>query len=295
MTIVNELQRINNNIKASYTALSEKGAELPTKQNSDNLASTIANLEMGGGSGNDETLKSIVEATITDIVLPDNIEKIAEGFFRNGTTGYPFRNKNITSITANGVKEVGSYILSGHMDSLTEINLPNLEVIATGGLSTGGTASSFTCNVSKLKLGKLKNVGKEGFNGLFNPATGINQDVEYSFDNCVIGDNAFKYFNYPSFDGTGIKSIGAQIFSYCGKNIKKVWLPKTIETIATSDTTNGRMFRFDSNPSTPVKIFTDVPDENSIPSGWSVGWNLPSSYVTTIYGSTYQDFLNAEV
>lgn len=294
MTIVNELQRIENNIKASYSALEEKGAELPTKQNSDNLATTIANLEVGG-SGNDETLKSIVEGTATDIVLPDNVEKIAKYFFYK-STNYPFSN-GLNSIKANGVKEVEKYALAYHRETLTEINLPNLEVVGDVALASGAGAFSQTCRVRKIKLGKLTSIGTSGLGGIFNPASGITQEIEISFENCVIGETAFRFYNAPSFDGTGIKSIGTQIFSYCGNNLKKVWLPSTIETISASDTTNGRMFRFD-NPhvtNTRVTIYTDVADENSIPSGWGVGWNLPSSYVTTVYGATYEDFLNAEV
>lgn len=292
MTIVNELQRIENNIKASYTALEEKGAKLPTNQNSDNLASTIANLEVGG-SGNDEVLKGIVEATVTDVVLPDNVEKIAKYFFYK-SINYPFSN-GLNSIKANGVKEVEKNALYGHRETLTEINLPNLEIVGDSALSSGAGGFSQTCIVKKIKLGKLKSVGATGLGGIFNPASGINQEVEYSFDDCVIGTNAFKHYNFRSFDGTGIKSIDTQPFNYCGNNIKKLWLPKTIETISASDTTNGRLFRFDnaSSSKTAVTIYTDVADENSIPSGWSVGWNLPSTYVTTVYGATYEDFLNA--
>ena len=295
MSIAEQIQRIEDNIKASYTALADKGVTMPTNKNSDNLATTIENLEVGGGSSeNDEVLKGIVEVTATDIVLPDNVEKIAKYFFYK-STNYPFSN-GITSIKANGVKEVEKNAVANNRETLTEINLPNLEVVGDTALASGAGGFSQTCLVKKIKLGKLKSVGTSGFSGIFNPASGITQEIEMSFDNCVISTNAFKYYNAPSFDGTGIKSIGTCPFYYCGNNIKKLWLPSTIETISASNTTNGQLFRFDNaGPKTAVTIYTDVADENSIPSGWGVGWNSPSTYVTTVYGVTYEDFLNAEV
>lgn len=290
MTIVNEIQRIENNIANSYVALEEKGATLPTNQNSDNLASTIANLEIGGGS--DELLKSIVEATATEIVLPENIEKIAKYFFYD-SSNYPFSD-GLTSFKANGIKEVGAYGMAGHRDSMTTIELPNVEVIGNYGLSTLAYAFSDTTLTTKIKLGKLKSIGNKAFNGLFNPATTYNQEVEMSFNDCVIGTNAFAYYNLYSFDGTGIKSIGTQPFHYCGNDFRKIWLPKTIETISATTSSSGYLIRFNNAYSTTsVTIYTDVASEEEVPSGWADGWNYPTTYVTTVYGATYEDFLNA--
>ena len=42
MSIESEITRINNNIAATYTALSAKGATMPETENSANLASTVA-------------------------------------------------------------------------------------------------------------------------------------------------------------------------------------------------------------------------------------------------------------
>lgn len=49
MTIASEITRIQNNIAGAYTALSAKGATLPTNQNSANLATTVASVPAGGG------------------------------------------------------------------------------------------------------------------------------------------------------------------------------------------------------------------------------------------------------
>lgn len=286
MTIVNELQRIENNIKASYTALADKGATMPTKQNSDNLATTIANLEVGG-SGNDELLKGIVEGTATDIVLPDNVTKIAQYFFNGSGSSYPF-SYGITSIKATGVTEIGNNAFTSQ--DLKTIELPNLKIIGNYGLSTGANSPTTYSITEKIILGKLEKVGNYGFNGLFNPDSNITQEIEMSFNNCEIGNYAFRYYNLPSFDGTGVKSLGDQVFNYVGKNFKRVWFPSTIETITASS-----MFRFNSGGA--ITLYTDVEDENSIPTGWSSGWCAKNSggsgTIAIVYGATYEDFLNA--
>ena len=48
MSIESEITRINNNIAATYTALSAKGATMPAAENSANLASTVATVPSGG-------------------------------------------------------------------------------------------------------------------------------------------------------------------------------------------------------------------------------------------------------
>lgn len=48
LSIASEISRINQNIAAAYTACSEKGATLPSEQNSDHLADTIDSIVLGG-------------------------------------------------------------------------------------------------------------------------------------------------------------------------------------------------------------------------------------------------------
>lgn len=51
MSIASEITRINNNISAAYTAVSNKGGTLPLTQNSANLATAIGTISGGGSSG----------------------------------------------------------------------------------------------------------------------------------------------------------------------------------------------------------------------------------------------------
>lgn len=287
MTVLNELQRIENNIKASYTALADKGAELPTKQNSDNLATTIANLEVGGG-GNDEVLKSIIEGTATEIVLPDNVEKITSSLFRNAS-GYPFYNTNIKSIKANGVIEINAYGVAGQLKELETIEMPNVKKI-------GNYAFHSTLNgkIKKVVFGSLEEIGNYALYGVFNVDEAI--EANFGFNNCVVGDYAFVNYNQPSFDASGIKTLGKRVFNYKQKKFKKIWLPSTIETIDASSSSNSLFYAGESG--NYLTIYTDIPDESNVPNGWGSYWNHGGgNYLkpTTVYGATYEDFLNAEV
>lgn len=50
MSITSEITRINNNIAAAYAACSDKGATMPTAQNSANLADTVSSIQQGGSA-----------------------------------------------------------------------------------------------------------------------------------------------------------------------------------------------------------------------------------------------------
>lgn len=289
MSIYEQIKRIKTNIQNAYTALLNKGAELPEILISDNLPSTIENLKVGGGD--DELLKGIIEGTATDIVLPDNITKIAGSTFGRigNNVKYP---SNLVSIKGNGIIEIGSYGVndSNYIGTLKTIEFPNLKKIGNYGLSTGAASGSHYCIVEKIILGALEEIGQYAFNGLFNPTRSITQDIQMSFNNCVINDYAFRFYNLPSFDATGVKSFGKAVFDYAETSFKKVWFPSTIEAIYTTGTSSGKaMFR-----GANVTIYTDIPNETSVPTTWGTGWNYSyGGSVTMVYGATYEDFLAA--
>lgn len=65
MTISSELATLNTNMQNAYTACDNKGATIPDAQNMDNLATCIATIPSGGGSG-------ILETLMADIVAGNN-------------------------------------------------------------------------------------------------------------------------------------------------------------------------------------------------------------------------------
>lgn len=69
MSIKSEIDRIKSNVAAAYTALSAKGATIPTTKNSANLAAAIASI----ATQKAEQTKSVtVTANGTTTVTPDS-------------------------------------------------------------------------------------------------------------------------------------------------------------------------------------------------------------------------------
>mgnify|MGYP003300765500 CR=1 FL=1 len=67
MTVASEIQRIEGNISAAYTAADAKGATMPATENSDNLATCISSIPAGGGSGKYQLLERIKDDSNNEI------------------------------------------------------------------------------------------------------------------------------------------------------------------------------------------------------------------------------------
>lgn len=67
MTIASEITRIQTNIANAYTAASGKGATIPATENSDNLATCIASIPSGGGSGKYQLLERVKDDNNNEI------------------------------------------------------------------------------------------------------------------------------------------------------------------------------------------------------------------------------------
>ena len=63
MSITSEITRINNSIAAAYAACSDKGATMPTAQNSANLADTVSSIQQGGSA---EVMSDYIDFIDTD-------------------------------------------------------------------------------------------------------------------------------------------------------------------------------------------------------------------------------------
>ena len=55
MSVATEIKRLSTNIKNALTALTEKGVDVPTGANSNNLAELISTIETGGGGAEIKT------------------------------------------------------------------------------------------------------------------------------------------------------------------------------------------------------------------------------------------------
>ena len=68
MSIQSEIDRINDNVASTYTALSEMGATMPETQNSDNLPGTVRTVPTGGGSKTVQTDWNQTDETAPDFL-----------------------------------------------------------------------------------------------------------------------------------------------------------------------------------------------------------------------------------
>jgi hypothetical protein len=278
MSIVNELKRIENNIANAYTALGEKGAELPQEQNSNNLASTINSIQAGGGSEFADILfKTGLPAKL---VVPSNYTKIRD--YALYAPDYTW-DAILEEITGENVEELGEYALYGQT-SLKKINFPKVKRIGAYCFRRDGINPVETVN-----FGALEYVGNYALYRLFNDT---NVKVNFSIaEGCEIGNYAFSYGSLSSFDFSNVKSIGSSCLSNAVQKMK-VWLPSTVETISCGS--GSTMFQSSNKGHT---IYTDVPNADSVPSGWGDYWYKSNSSTAqnVVYGATYEDYANAEV
>lgn len=94
MTIANELQLLQTNLTASYTACNDKGATMPVNQNFSNLASCIDTIPTGGGGGIDTKL------IVGDVDANGVYKRLSDS---TDITG---------DITLSGIKSISSTILA---------------------------------------------------------------------------------------------------------------------------------------------------------------------------------------
>lgn len=161
MTIASEIQRIKNNIASAYTACVNKGATLPNKQDSANLANCINNIEVGS---NIET----EEITITPTKNVQVKTPTKDGFSKVTVNAV---NSSIDSnITASNIKN-GVSIL-GVTGNLTELKGQTKTVTSNGTVTPDNGYNaliSVTVNVPTNESSSVSGEGipREVVNGVY--------------------------------------------------------------------------------------------------------------------------------
>ena len=110
MSIADQITRIRGNISNAYDACNEKGATLPTTQNSANLAATITSIKAGGSS---------------------NFVGITREVNSRGVYGFP--TESFTFSLPSGATDIGGYSLYYAFykcPSLTSVDLSSLQTIS---------------------------------------------------------------------------------------------------------------------------------------------------------------------
>lgn len=110
MSIASEIQRIKNNIANAYTSCEEKGATLPSVQNSNNLAECIASIT--GGSD--------VKFYMEDYVITSNVDSITIT-----------HNLNTTDILLAAIWSTDDTYVSSTNDTRVKVFIPKPNVVVS--------------------------------------------------------------------------------------------------------------------------------------------------------------------
>ena len=120
MSVSSEIERIEGNITAAYTAANAKGATLPATQNSENLATCISSISAGGGTTVTAYNNSMANVSNGDKVLINHETTDNHDYVIVDWKYYDyFTNHNATVNSKTG-------IVSGFTSSSTYINLPEV-------------------------------------------------------------------------------------------------------------------------------------------------------------------------
>ena len=210
MSIADQITRIKDNISNAYDACNEKGATLPTTQNSANLAATITSIKAGGtgtidittngmhdvssyASANVNVEPELQEKTTTTNgeIIPDDgyygLSKVTVnvsggssdfvGITRevtsNGVFGFPI--ENFTFTLPSNAKDMSTDALNNAFDncsSLTSVDLSSLSMIS--GFQSLLSAFSGCSNLTSLNLSNLSTIsGISALNNAFYECTSL--------------------------------------------------------------------------------------------------------------------------
>lgn len=167
MTIASEITRIQTNIADAYTAAIGKGATMPATENSDNLATCIASIPSGGGSG---------------IGIPREV--------KNGV--YQVPTESFTFSWPNDATDVGDHGFQNAFTGCTAITSADFSSLTTmSGDYSFNTAFSLCTGLTSVDFSSLTTVsGNNGLTTAFNNCTGLTS-VDFSSLTTVSGKSSF--------------------------------------------------------------------------------------------------------
>ena len=201
MSVASEINRIKTNISNAYTELKNKNATIPSVENSDNLASSIASITTGGGT-------------------------IEKGIIINkcDSNGYA-TDVSVIGITSLPYFSFGSYNTTDNnflTKNLTNVNLPE-SLITISDNAFYNCANLVITNLPE----SITSIGTSAFYGCTNLAltslpSGITSIKVNTFYNCT----KLALTSLPE----GLTSIGSFAFQGCS-NLINLKLPESLTTI----------------------------------------------------------------
>lgn len=196
MTIASEITRIEGNISAAYTAADAKGATMPATENSDNLATCIATIPSGGGSGVGiprEVVNGVYQFPLSNFTysLPSNITDIGENAliqaFNKCTSLIGVDLSSVTTISGDSAL----YFTFNKCTNLTSVDLSSLTTVS-GRIALSNAFEGCT-NLVSVDLSSLTTVsGSTALSNAFKDCTNL-VGIDLSSLTTISGQGALTY------------------------------------------------------------------------------------------------------
>ena len=233
----------------------------------DEMATAVGNI-----TGDGET--TTVTTDSADAVIDRSITEYSSGTLTSIGDYAFYYCTSLANIDTPYVTSIDTYAFQG-CTSLASIDLSNTASI--------GNYAFYGCSIlDNIDTSKVASIGFYAFYDCTSLSE-IDLSVctsagNYAFANCTA---------LTSLDFIACESIGLKTCYKC-KGLTKVWLPSTCTAISAASYSNAPFYQCSST----LKIYTDVTDEDSIPSGWGAYWNYygSSSTLTVHYGATHDEY-----
>ena len=273
MTIVDEIQRIKNNISNAYDICEQKGATIPDSRNSENLASCIVSITTNDNIfgvpleiDSDGNLARPSDYTWTSDTAK-TISTNALSYIFSNSTGL----KSVDFPLVENIKRYGLSYAFQNCTSLQNVNAPNLKTIENDGMEYAFNNCTSLKSVSFPNLNEIQSYGlRDAFNecsslstvNLPELVTVHSNGLYYAFDNCssitdivfpkltTLHSNAlycaFKYCtNLKTASFPELKTLNNSSLSYCFQNctnLKQIYFNGLTEETFSSTVSTSMFF-----------------------------------------------------
>lgn len=209
MSIASEITRINNNIAATYTALSAKGATLPATENSANLASTVATVPSGGSVDPSRLLFEVNNGVASKPSVTFNANSFA-GITSVGTyvLSSAYSRKSQSASNPDGIVSFPDLVSIGERGMPSAFEYNNITSVSFPLLTTVGIYALFNAfqycqSLTSVSFPSVNTVGQSSFYQAFYKCYNLTGNISFPSLTTVTGKSAFEY----CFASTTITSV----------------------------------------------------------------------------------------
>ena len=240
-----------------------------------------------------------VDGTLTTIVtqktkvvkeenLPLSYEETCGYYLDENLTQGVSENTDLTEVVESA-PSVSTFTAQAQTDQTLEVNLFTKKATTSGltyTLNSSGTSYSVkqTASISgevviarEYNNKPVNTIADNGFSGRTTVTSVVLPNTVKT-----IGTSAFSLCTKLNsvYIGSGVRTINSSAFNGCS-SLVRVYLPKTVKTIGAE--------AFNGCP-TNMKVFTNIENTESVPSGWG-DWNSNNgSVINVLYNSSFKDY-----